>query len=272
MLDCPHFNKSKLLNDLLSVTINGTNPILYFLKHLSLGGDFDPSKMCIEYANISKLKEMIINHELLHLSTYFESEEVTYSGFRQIRNGKVIGVSIDEAMDMHLLQKYFNQGTENAYGIETLLFDRFTKIVPFDILEKHYFDMNLLGVVNLLENYDDQLNIIKFIRSFDFMIEHGSYSAMFKDEQFNETILFISQCLIKWFIFSSYQNSINNQKDEDEYLNQITEYTKSLDFHYKLFWKEFAALNSDILNSAINESDIPLNTKIKLSEKVLKKL
>ncbi|MCM1371098.1 MAG: hypothetical protein NC181_04355 [Clostridium sp.] len=268
---CPHFNKNKLLNDLQSITINGINPILYFLKNQQLGGNFTPTKNHIEYANVSKLKELIINHELLHLSAYFKSEKVTFCGLRQIRDNKEIGVGMDEAMDMHLLKKYFNQSNENAYGVETVLFDRFTKITPLDILEKYYFEMNLLGLINHLENYDDKLNIIKFIRSFDFMFEHGEYAAMFKDRQFNETILFITQCLIKWYALSNYQKTIDNQKDEDKYLNQTAEYIKSLDFHYRLLWKDFAALNNEILNTSIKESDISLGTKTKLLEKVLKK-
>lgn len=268
---CPYFSKNKLLNDLQNTTINGINPILYFFKHQKIGGNFNYTKNRIEYANILKLKEIIINHELLHLSTFFRSDKVIFAGLRQIRDNKIIGIGIDEAINMHLLKKYFNQSNENAYGVETILFDRFTKIISLEILEKYYFEMNLLGLINCLENYDDKLNIIKFIHSFDFVCQHSVDAAMFKEKQFNEIILFISQCLIKWNTTASYQKTIDNQKDKDEYLNQIIEYIESLNFNYEILWKHFAALNNEILNTSIKESDIPLDIKTKLLEKVLKK-
>lgn len=271
MSECEHFNKNKLPYDLQQITINGINPILYRLKNFHLGGHFEPDKNHIEYANIPEIKELIINHELLHASTYFETENVKICGLQQIRGDKEIAESLDEAMDMYVLKKYFNQSCQNAYKTETILFDKITEIIPLDFLEKCYFGMDLLGLVKYLENYDDKTNIIRLIRSFDFVHEHGIYSAIFKDKQFNETIVFISKSLVKWYTNSNYQRALNTNTNEDEYLNQVAEYIDSIRFHYKFFWKDFEALNNEILNDSINESDIPLDIKMKVLNKTLKK-
>ena len=119
--------------------------------------------------NEHKLRNLIA-HELLHMATSKEDDQVLCCGFHQI-NKKTktnIGIALNEGYTEHLNQQhFFPDYFDDSYLHEQSIAYEFEKIIGREKMEKLYFEADLYGLIQELTKYASVEEIITFLRDFD---------------------------------------------------------------------------------------------------------
>ena len=111
----------------------------------------------------------VTNHELLHLSTLLKSS----CGFSIIRDQKSIAEGLNEGYTQLLAKRYFNECVNKAYPIETFFSSILEKIIGKDKMETYFFKASFLSLIDEMEKYETNENIMKFINNIDYFIENS---------------------------------------------------------------------------------------------------
>lgn len=106
-------------------------------------------------------------HELLHLSTLDNKKGIC--GFRHKNK---VGIALNEGYTELLVKRYFYKDKFDSYVFEILLVEVLEKIVDKENMEKYYFKMSLPALINDLEQYESNENIINFIKKIDMLLEN----------------------------------------------------------------------------------------------------
>lgn len=153
--------RRKDLLDYLNILLSGE----------STAAEYDQrrNKMYVVDKNEHKLRNLIA-HELLHMATSKEEDQVLCCGFHQI-NKKTktnIGIALNEGYTEHLNQQhFFPDYFDDSYLHEQSIAYEFEKIIGREKMEKLYFEADLYGLIQELTKYASVEEIITFLRDFD---------------------------------------------------------------------------------------------------------
>lgn len=154
-----------------------------------------------------------INHELFHVASSQIIGDTIYTGFHQWdKNTKqVIGLGLNEGYTEILQNRYFNKN--HGYPIQKIYIEQLEQIIDPTVLKKAYFSSNLKTIVNELEKYSKQEEIIKFITSLDlytFIINKNQIEKIYSYGEVQSAITYCS-----YFLADIYVKKIVLEKPKD---------------------------------------------------------
>ena len=118
-----------------------------------------------------------IYHELFHMLSSFNDNNIVYSGFKQSnKNNKTfIGKGINEGYTQFLKERYFgfNQREQYFYLVEKHIVKHIEIIIGQRKMEELYSEANLPRLVNELEKFDHKKNIEELIEAIDYLSDNA---------------------------------------------------------------------------------------------------
>lgn len=138
-----------------------------------IGGEVNASMSFYPFLGIHKIKNIkytidnfsVSKHELLHLSTL----EGDACGFYQT-NKNNLAEGLNESYTQLLSERYFYENIGEAYFYETFFCGILEKIVGKEKMEKFYFEVSLASLINELQQYENNENIMTFIKNMDLLL------------------------------------------------------------------------------------------------------
>lgn len=106
-------------------------------------------------------------HELFHLSTLAKGQ----CGFNINNYAK----GLNEGYTQLLAERYFSEGIGKCYLFEVVLVKIIEQLIGQDNMEKYYFDLDLVSLINDLINYETEENIVNFIKNLDILLENDIF-------------------------------------------------------------------------------------------------
>ncbi len=146
-----------------------------FIFRSIISGSYNSRKneICI----ISEGKELTLYHELFHMASSRYKNRVKYSGFHQssIKMGIFsFGEGINEGYTELLSKRYFKNDilVSDSYEYLTFVAEKLEEIIGKDKMQSLYLNSNLKGLINELEKYIKEDEIMIFISDTDFLVNH----------------------------------------------------------------------------------------------------
>ena len=157
--------------------------------------DIKKNKM---YINIKDKSEInCIYHELFHLAT--TNRMITshlQTGFRVIRNGRSIGLGLNEGYTDLMAYRYFGHvGYVPGYPVLYRYAAALEQIVGKERMEPYYLSSNPQALVNQLSRYDSTDNIIMFLQLLDGVVDLKEEVPV-EGNRMNS----ITSILLKWYV------------------------------------------------------------------------
>lgn len=155
-------NLETLKRNLKTITIKHLSPLML----LYYSGAYDVKNNKIEI-----ITKKSFGHELLHLASsyYDDNTKISYTGFRQSKNGVFIGDGLNEGYTELLASRLYNkQNKIRAYkkGVKIARLFEFFFDDPKE-MESYYFNHNLPGFIHHLEKFAPRKEILKLIHEID---------------------------------------------------------------------------------------------------------
>lgn len=178
----------------------------------------------------NKLNLNVLFHELLHMSTTYIDEErqMVFCGFSELSENFSFGIGLNEGYTELLTSRLTNRKSsyiteiqlENpsiAYSVNIQACQLIEQIIGKEKLEKYYFDLNVMGLIDELAKYTDKKSTIAFIKKLDLYTKADSNHINNPKKYYNLT-----------FSMSKYLNHAfrNKMKIENVSNAQIDEYNK----------------------------------------------
>lgn len=148
------------------------NPSLFiknFKKTLFDISEIDDTKYnfdgWVKYDNSSRKNFFYIDnfkaskHELFHLATLNENN----CGFKMDIKAK----GLNEGYTQLLAERYFDENVGEVYLVEVIFVKLIEQIIGKDKMEKYYFDLDLVSLINNLCSYETEENTTNFINDLD---------------------------------------------------------------------------------------------------------
>lgn len=205
------------------------NFINIFRNHGLLAGAYIPDDNSIQYIKGSNSKRVLF-HELFHLSSAFPvvQDETRYSGFVQVKNGKIIGESLNEGFTELLNMTYFFGPYKqvSSYKYSTQIADGIRSIVGKENMEHYYFNANLKGLVDHLKDYSSEEEVNAFITKTD--IVHNYILRRNLNQSSLNTICDIARDVNDFILKTAVSKSIEEQRKNGKipYYGVIAEETR----------------------------------------------
>ncbi len=165
MKDNKNFNLDNFINRLPTL-ITGTFNDKYFLSS-KLNGYFQFHNRVMIHENAD---QTIYFHEFLHVAStpVLNSRSIKMSGFYYKNLFNEYGIGIMEGYTDYLTKKYCNCSNKNsAYDFLENIAKYTSLLVGEDKMEKMYSNADLVGLINELNKYADNVDVTKFIISLD---------------------------------------------------------------------------------------------------------
>lgn len=192
---------------------------------LSLGYyDSDYNEIVVEYYKDRRIsKESIYStliHELLHMASTREFEDGILTGFEI---PYLLGLSLNEGYTEYLTEKYFTKGIEyvKSNSVNLFLAKGIENIIGSEIMQKHFFNADLNGLINELSKYATREEIIRLL----FLIDRQGRLMRESKDLFN-IIEEIARLNAKKLIRDLEQGLISYEDFQIEYAKKVTEYLK----------------------------------------------
>ena len=159
----------------------------------------------------------ILPHELFHVASSMVHNGTIFCGFRQTNSKENIAEGLNEGYTELLTKRYFSVPIK-AYKDEIIISSLIEELVGQSFMEKCYFKMDLLSLLESLSTYSN-LDETK-----NFLIEMDYYSAFKKEEHLDNILL---------FLINSNRNKLLNDKSitkseaelkAEEYKNRVVAY------------------------------------------------
>ena len=212
----------------LKIKIKYIAPEILLLKFAS--GKYKVTKNKIKL--IKYFKEGSTHHEFFHMAStfYFKKGKLAFCGFQQINYLKeeTIGQGLNEGYTELLTDRFFNEqiiGRTFSYDVCTFFAEKLEQIVEKDRMEKFYINADLFGLCKYLTNFDDLENILKFLLTLDYLVQHASY---FNRKKYEKDFELIECYLAKWFINKKKQELDKNIIDKNTFDIEIKNYINTL--------------------------------------------
>lgn len=252
-------------NNLKTIKVSSKSLVLRnFLLHTNAVGTYNPKHN--EIAIATETDDTTITHELLHMASSFYKDKMSRSGFNQFYSKGLlnIGNGINEGYTELLNQRYFG-GTEyplgirrsiSTYGYLKLITEKLEQIVGKEKMENLYFSANLKGLIQELNKYASEEEIMKFITDTDFIIKYLSNKrpSLIENQSLincmNRSTIFLITNYIKMLILQEKEGIISNE----ELREKANDYIKSIPHKIIRGKYEYVIYDSDDINSSIESA------------------
>lgn len=220
-----NFNEKDLINfynNINSLKIAENNLIL----RKNLKGVYHGEVNVIEITD--KFEECIF-HELFHMSSFCFVNNILFCGFSQYSVDDKIGLGINEGYTELLTRRYFEIKDKSSYYLEIEIAKKIEELIGKEKMQSLYLNSNLYGLIEELEKYNTEENIIEFIRNVDFICKY-------KDNINNKITFtyreFIIKCFknIYKFLVESYTKKLllESNLSNKEIIDKISYYVNKL--------------------------------------------
>lgn len=252
-------------NNVNEVKIKRKNSIFMF----GSSGLYYSKNNKIEYQEFTS-----IYHELFHMasSVYDSESNIAHVGFRQAyydqdSNFKFcIGKGINEGYTQLLTLRYFGKKHKviNSYEFEVSIVEKLETIVGQEEMKRLYLNANLLDLIENLKQYASEEDIVNFISAVDFMLNHSSDLFLLSHNKIKTSLTNIYNFLLKAYITKLKQQVETGIITINEFLEQSTEFIKSLGTSVKIGNHNYEYLTKDTLRDNLeNVSNISEQYNIK---------
>ena len=246
------FPKDSLINfynNVNEVKIKRNGGILF----LSAEGTYSCEKNKIDYCTLTS-----IYHELFHMaSAVFDNErKLGYAGFRQAYykpgselKGINIGVGINEGYTQLLALRYFGDKHKisKTYKFEVGIVEKLEKIVGQDEMKRLYLNANLMGLIENLKQYANEEDVLNFINGVDLVSKHSSDLFLLSNDKMKTSIINVYTFLLQAYITKLKKQVENGIITTNEFVEQSTQYIKSLGTSVKVGGHNYEFLSVDSL-------------------------
>lgn len=213
---------NNLMNNLISLIINSNNRKDYggsyfFLTNEVMLGD-----------------DETIYHELLHMSSTSQEncDNIRiHSGFYQSSGLTYIGKGLNEGYTELLTKRYFKDHiftfeVADSYDYLASIASLLETIISKEDMQSLYLNADLYGLVDRLKEYENEKDVITFIRNLDYILRYiESFRAFNYDKLSNKirnTYLFLLDCYVKKLM-----NDLNNGLiNEEQFYRLVRHYYK----------------------------------------------
>lgn len=153
-----------------------------------------------------------IFHELMHMASTVQTDEMAYVGFKQRMNGEMIGQGINEGYTQYLTEKFFPEyksTTTISYPFETHFAGLVEEIVTEDTMIDMFFRADLRGLIIELSKYSTIKDAGNFIRQMDVLNKYKYTELRFVDVQpeLQEIIYELNE-----FLVNTYKNKLRTTR------------------------------------------------------------
>ena len=199
-------------------------------KLKGLNGQYKIDKNEIYIRNNMKVSDIrgVLYHELFHMASSAYKKGRRYSGFSQRTKSrkKVIGNGINEGYTELLAHRYCEERFDVAYVEECNIVLCLETIIGKEEMSKLYFNANLRGLIDRLQEYSNESDIIRFILSVDSLQKY--YSEIITEMEFKHSLNIAYIFLLKTYIKKQEKEYKENNITIDEFIDRIAEYIFSL--------------------------------------------
>lgn len=222
-----HCNFDILNNNITSIKIINKIPLLFGTSILAAYNALE-NKLYLKKKNYEKT----IPHELLHVASSKKLDSYICSGFRytNIKKLESFGTFINEGFTEYLNNEYFNY--TDYYKINKTFTEIISIIIGKDLMEKMYFNADLVGLINEFIKYNNSLeDVIKFIINTDIIHKNLFKLSINKRIKLKKALLEVNK-----FLIHTYHEKVKiYAKDEYE-----------IDFAMKIFISLLKTIKLDI--------------------------
>ena len=153
-------------------------------------------------------------HELLHMASRKKISDKYYCcGFdiTNLKKYKKYGVFINESYTELLNEKYFYES--NCYTINKTYANLLEIIIGKELIEKMYFNSDLVGLINELMKYNNSLEeVVKFIINTDIIHENLFKLSIIKRIKLRNALIKTNDFLIKTY-YEKVKSYTKNEED-----------------------------------------------------------
>lgn len=183
-----------------------------------------------------------IYHELFHMASSVEADGIYYSGFSQSSYTHIFGDGLNEGYTQLLTERYFGdiEDVRGAYKYEVFIAGKLEKIIGKSKMYKLYLGANLHGLIEELQEYASNEEIIKFISCLDYTMKYtdaSEISRLLKTNMYIRKVKEINSFLVKVYLIKLKKDVANGILSNDDMIIDFGEYINSLlnDFSSKRF-------------------------------------
>ena len=176
-----------------------------------------------------------IYHELFHMMSNYglDQDNTIYEGFLQVydENSK-LGTGLNEGYTQLLTERYFKDDItdEPVYRYQVYLAKHIEKIIGKEKMEELYMNADLYSLIKELEKYQNQKEILKFIKDIDnslklnelYEMPIGYYKEVICQKIHNRNIDFLRRTYQNKITKEYYENKIST-KDGVQKINSFEE-------------------------------------------------
>lgn len=177
-------------------------------------------------------KEDTLNHELLHMSSTVcdYKNDIVYSGLSYYSKKIKLGDGLNEGYtELQNRRLFDSDNKEHCYECQIVLAKLIEKIIGNELMRKLYFTADLNTLIKILQIYNNQMPVGKFIKYIDKTIESDLLIVRKFKEDFNtDYFKYITSYLITTYTNKMYLKYLKGDITEDEYLRNIDYYVESI--------------------------------------------
>lgn len=183
-----------------------------------------------------------IYHELFHMASSVEADNIYYSGFSQSSCTYIFGDGLNEGYTQLLTERYFGdiEDVRGSYKYEVFIAGKLEKIIGKSKMYKLYLGANLHGLIEELQEYTSNEEIIKFISCLDYTniyTEFNKVRRLLETNMFIQKVKEINSFLVKVYLIKLKKDVADGILSNDDMIIEFGEYINSLlnDFSSKKF-------------------------------------
>ena len=170
-----------------------------------------------------------IYHELLHMASSFYKDGIKYSGFSQASNFNrypTLGDGINEGYTELLNRRYFSKDNmiPYSYEYEIKVAEKLETIIGKEKMESLYFTANLKGLINELNQYISEEEIMKLLSSTDFVLKYldDNKIRLSKKRMLIDSLKNINLILLKAYTYKLIKDYELNIITQQELINKLS--------------------------------------------------
>lgn len=245
-------------------------------------GEYNHKKNEIVIDDKYESADIVIYHELFHMASTTYKYGIGYSGFRQmsLKPGVIsLGTGLNEGYTELLTQRYFgpNSYIGAAYQYQVIMAEKIEQIIGKEKMQSLYLNSNLKGLIEELEQYVSEEEIMGFIANTDFLYNHMDDKKYLLSEK-----NLIVNCLknINRFVIICYSKMLQQQIIDgeiflnDEILQKLANYISSLPYNIEMCECKYEVMIEEdipeILFASFENTDVavPINREEQLYLKI----
>lgn len=221
---------------------------------------------------------LTIDHELFHMaSTYYrENDDMVFSGFNQ--HGKIqIAEGINEGYTQLLTERYFGESKPllQAYKYEKSMAEKLEMIVGQEKMQSLYLNANLQGLVQELNQYEEENVIMQFFADIDFLQKYLDDKHLLPTQK---GMIISKLKSANRFLLGCYTKKLKVDFDDEgieqkEFKEKMTTFLQMLGMALKVGKRRFDFFDVEVISEIISNglTDLKINVNAEENNKSLSK-